>query len=152
MLKSLLGAHQLPFRLTSLGQAKVTMLSTMMGSSQYLQIKRKKKKVLALISSINKLTTLSYRDKVNSCKIGSPSPMITLKSLSNIKVILVIICVRKDVIEKEIGAALTVSANHCHVPNVAIQIILGIHSIVLRFGVGSTLPLLCYQRQESSYI
>ena len=44
MLKSLLGAHQLAFHLTSPGQAKVTMLSTMTGSSQYLQIKRKKKK------------------------------------------------------------------------------------------------------------
>ena len=78
--------------------------------------------------------------------------MIILKSLSNMKVILGIICVRKDVVEKEIGAALTVSANHCCVSNVVVQIILGIHSIVLRFGVGSTSPLLCYWHQESSYI
>ena len=78
--------------------------------------------------------------------------MITLKSLSNMKVILGIVCVRKDVVEKEIGAALTVLANHCRVPNIAIQIILGIHSIMLRFGVGSTLPLLHYWHQESSYI
>ena len=46
MLKSLLRAHQLPFCLTSLGQAKVTMLSMMMGSSQYLQIKRRRKRYL----------------------------------------------------------------------------------------------------------
>ena len=59
MLKSLLRAHQLPFHLTSLGQAKVTMLSTMTGSSQYSN-QKKKKKVLALISSINKLTMPSY--------------------------------------------------------------------------------------------
>ena len=78
--------------------------------------------------------------------------MITLKFLSNMKVILGIIYVRKDVVEKEIGTALTVSANHCCVLNVAVQIILGIHFIVLRFGVGSNSPLLRYQHQESSYI
>ena len=75
--------------------------------------------------------------------------MITLKSLSNMKIILGIVCVRKNVVEKEIGAALTVSANHCCVLNVAVQIILSIHSIVLRFGVGSTSPLLHYWCQES---